>query len=234
MRTSVQTTIIRDSGGYEVHDYGNPVPDPSVSLLGQPPSGIYIVGKSGVNEKVVISTALNLHLWEKARRLNSPHEVAQFMDRWGQISRWLNDDGSKPYKEAYFFIEERLQGIKRLAGYVDASDKQGFSSSLNGSRLLDRANIAIDINDPLSPLIVEAPSLLRFMVIEMWNEFGGERPATLGFRNCSYCGEQFQVGGRRKTKTLRIDARYCSDSCRNMASRARVKLQGKAALTPRR
>jgi ribosomal protein L24E len=140
----------------------------------------------------------------------------------------------RPYKEPYFIIDEHLQGIKRLAEYVEAGDREGFSLVLNGNRLLDRANIAIDISQPESPLIVEAPSLLRFMVVEMWNEFGGERPAKLGFRTCSHCGRQFQIGGRRGTKTLRTDARFCSNSCRNMASRARVKLQRNAVLTPRR
>ena len=234
MRTSVRTTIIRDRAGYNVHDYGNPTPVPGVTLLGQPPSGVHIIGRSGANEKVSIRTTQNLRLWEKARKLNSPHEVAGFMDRWGQISRWLGDDGSKPYSEAYILIEPHLQSIKELATCVEIGDKQNFYLSLTGNRLVDRAIIAVDLTEPDSAFIVEAPSLLRFMVVEMWNEFGGERPAGFGFRICPHCGGQFQVGGRRDTKTRRIDARFCSDSCRNMASRAHVKSQGKLALTPPR
>ncbi|MBI3702729.1 MAG: hypothetical protein HY244_02475 [Rhizobiales bacterium] len=234
MRASVRTTIIRDLAGYEVRDYGNPAPVPGASLLAGPPSGIHIVGKSGTNETVTISTAQNLRRWEKVRRINSPEEIVEFMNAWGQISRWLGDDGSKPYSEAYILIEPHLQSIKQLASYVEGGDKRNFYLSLTGNRLLDRAIIAVDVNEPDSAFIVEAPSLLRFMIVEMWNEFGGERPADFGFRICPHCGTQFQVGGRRDTKTRRTDARFCSDSCRSMASRARVKLQGKAAFTPPR
>ena len=232
MRAAIQTTIIRDREGYEVRDFGEPASDPSATLAGQPPSGIYIVGKSGTNDRFLISTEQNLQLWRKACRLNSPQEVAEFMGRWGQISRWLTDDGSRSYKESYLLLEPHLQAIKQLAVFVDAGDKSGFSSSLVGNRLLDRANIAIDVNQQDAPLIIEAPSLLRFMIIEMWNEFGGERPTKLGFRNCRHCGRQFQIGGRRHTTGRRIDAQFCSDSCRNMASRMRVKSKQKAAITP--
>lgn len=232
MHASVQTELIRDLKGYEVRDYGNPAPDPKTTILGQPPSGTHIVGKSGANENVIISTADRLRLWDKARRLNSPREVADFMSRWGQISRWLGDDGSRPYSEAYILIEPHLQSIKRLASYVEIGDRKSFYMSLTGGRLLDRTTIAIDVNDPMSTMIVHAPSLLRFMVVEMWNEFGGERSAEFGFKVCPHCGRQFQAGGRRDTMARRADAQFCSDSCRNMASRARVKLRANAKTTP--
>lgn len=225
MRASVRTTIIRDLNGYGVRDYGNPQPDPKRTLANPAPSGVHIIGMSGINEMVSISTADNLRLWKRAHKLNSPDDVAAFMGRWGQISRSLLDDGSRPYDEPYLLIEEHLRGIRYLAEFVESGDKEGFCLSLKGNRLLDRANIAVDIEEPESPLIIEAPSLGRFMIIEMWNEFGGERPATLGLQNCEYCGRQFHVGGRRKTAGRRVDARFCSDSCRNMASRARKKLK---------
>jgi hypothetical protein len=103
MRTLIQATIIRDQDGYAVHDYGNPAPDPSLTLMNQPPSGIYILGKSGTNEKVSISIARNLRLWERARRINSPDEAAAFMNRWGQISRWLTDDGRQAIQRTLLY-----------------------------------------------------------------------------------------------------------------------------------
>jgi hypothetical protein len=152
----------------------------------------------------------------------------------GQLSRWLSDDGSRPYAEAYLFIDEHLSAIKKLADFVDAGDRRGFSATLNGGRLLDRANLRIDLARSNPLLILEAPSLLRFMVIEMWNEFGGDRATQFGFKNCQYCGQTFQIGGRRGTNTRRVDAQFCSDSCRTMASRARIKLQKGESFTPLR
>jgi hypothetical protein len=233
MRSVVRTTIIRDKRGYEVRDYGNPTPPPGATLLSAPPTGVHIVGKAGANEMFSISTADNLRLWEKARHLISADDVADFMCRWGQLSRWLTDDGSQPYSEPFLLIEPHLQGLRQLASFVETDDKFGFCRSLKNQLLLARANIAIDINDPGLPVVVEAPSLLRFMLLEMWNEFGGERPAQLGVRSCSYCGKLFQVGGRRGTATRRADARHCSDSCKNMASRARTSPRKERVITRR-
>lgn len=232
MRTFIETMIIRDRGGYKVHDYGNPALDPKATLAGQPPSGVYIVGISGINEIVTISTTQNLRLWEKARELDSPDELVVFMNRWGQLSRWLGDDGSRPYSEPYILIRPHLDGIKQLAKFVDAGDRDGFGWSLNGRRLLDRANLKIEFTQSSPSLVLEAPSLLRFMLIEMWNEFGGDRPTRLGFKSCEYCGNAFQIGGRRGMRSRRVDAQFCSDSCRNMASRARARSQKKDSPTP--
>src|SRR5216684_3378749 len=159
MRVVIRTMMIRDREGYEVRDFGErPPKNPGETLLEHAthPSGIHIVGKVGVNEKDVwISSELNLRLWEKARKLETPDSVADFMSRWGQVSRWLTDDGSRPYNEAYFFIEEHLTALKRLANFVDANDKSGFCSSLNRHLLLDRANIAIDASQAELPLVIE-------------------------------------------------------------------------------
>ncbi len=219
MRTLVQTTIIRDSKGYLVQDYGNPPPVPGVTLLGQPPSGVHILGVSGINEKIVISVGDNFRLWEKARRVSSPQSLAKFMNKWGQLTRWLNDDGTKPYSEAYILIEPHLIGLRYLASFVDAGDREGFSANLNGNSLLGRANLKIDQLE--QELILEAPSLLRFMMVEIWNELGGDRSAHFGLKTCHYCGSIFQAGGRGRNKR-RSGAKFCTDSCKNMASWATV------------
>ena len=159
---------------------------------------------------------------KKVRRIESAEDVAEFMSKWGQISRWLTDDGSRPYSESYLLIEPHLSGIKHFAGYVDTSDKIGFCYSLRDQLLVERANFVIDTKHPEMPLVIETSSLLRFVLLEMWNEFGGEHPAHWGVQNCQYCDHPFQVGGRRGTQSRRADAHYCSDSCRNMASRART------------
>jgi hypothetical protein len=231
MRTVVRATIIRDKDGYEVRDYGNPAPAKGATILGGPPSGIHIIGKAGVNEMVSISSAANLRLWEKACRLKSAQEVAVFMSRWGQLSRWLTDNGDQPYSEAFLHIEPFLQDLRHLAQFVEMGDKHGFCLNLKNHVLLSRANIAIDITDPKLPLVIEAPSLLRFMLLEMWGEFGGERPAHPGVRSCAHCGSVFTVGGRRGTTSRRSDSRYCSDSCKNMASRARALAHGTISTT---
>jgi hypothetical protein len=157
----------------------------------------------------------------KGALLSSPEDVAAFMSRWGQLSRWIGDDGSRPYEEAFILLEPHLAGIRHFAGYVEAGDKESFCRGLKGQILTERANLVIDIDDPDLPLIVEAPSLLRFMLLEMWSEFGGERMAQWGLRNCRRCDRVFHVGGRRGTKNRRADSFYCSESCKNMASRAR-------------
>ena len=152
MRTIIRTTIIRDRDGYEVRDYGNPAPAKGATILGGPPSGVHIIGKAGVNEMIPISTAANLRLWKKARQLDSVHDVTTFMDSWGQLSRGLRDDGSRPYRESFLLVEPHLQDLKKLANFVEAGDRQGFCLSLNNHVLLSRANIAIDVADaPESP-----------------------------------------------------------------------------------
>lgn len=233
MRAIVRTLIIRDRAGYEVRDYGNPDPQNPAerTLAGAPPSGIHIVGRSGVNETFWLSNERSLRLWEKVRRLNSPESVAKFMCRWGQITRWLIDDGTKPYQESYLLIEPHLVGLKHLASLVDSGDKFGFSWNLYEHQLLSRTNITVDVGHPDLPVMIEASSLLRFLLFEMWSEFGGDRPASPGLRNCSHCGRLFRVGGRRGTNARREDARYCSKSCRNMASRLR-KIHGAIESTP--
>src|ERR1700730_11608942 len=168
MRALIRTTIIRDRSGYHLHDYGDPAPlRPGQSLLSGPPSGLHIVGTSGVNEMIRMTTAQDLRLWDKARRLSSPSDVADFMSRWGQITRWLGDEGDRPYEEPYILIEPHLKGLKYLGEYVDSGDKSGFARSLDKNMLLERAGVAIDINSDDLPLIIEAPSLLRFMIFEM-------------------------------------------------------------------
>ena len=191
-------------------------------------------GIRGINEKHVISSEQNLRLWDKARRVESPEDLVEFMNSWGQISRWLGDDGSKPYSEPYLLIEPHIDGLKWLASFVEAGDRIGFAMNLKGNRLLDCANLRIDTSQLVSPLVLDAPSLLRFMLIEMWNEFGGDRSAQLGLKLCRHCGRAFQIGGRRGMKARRLDAQFCSDSCKNLASRARVKSQKVRAPTPQR
>lgn len=230
MRAIVRTLMIRDRDGYEVRDYGNPEPKGAAknTILGGLPSGIHIVGRSGSNETYWLSNEQNVRLWEKARTLNSPETVAEFMSRWGQITRWLTDEGDRPYEESYLLIEPHLKGLSYLADLVDAGDKFGFCWALHKHRLLDRANITVDVSDSEMPVVIEAPSLLRFLLFEMWNEFGGDRPAHAGMKSCSHCGSLFPVGGRRGTRTRRGDAQYCSDSCKNMASRRRKLTNGTA------
>lgn len=106
MRAVVRTTIIRDLNGYEVRDYGEQ--KPGKTILSAPPSGVHIVGKSGVNEKFFISTDQDLRLWEKVRRLDSTEDVAGFMSNWGQISRWSGDDAERAYSESFLLISPTL------------------------------------------------------------------------------------------------------------------------------
>lgn len=146
MRALVRTLIIRDREGYEVRAYGDPDPKTIAekTLLGAPPSGIHIVGRSGKNETHWLQGDRPLRLWQTARKLRSPKEVATFMTRWGQLTRWLGDDGSRPYEESFLLIEPHMSGLRRLADFVDAGDKVGFSLSLNENKLVSRADIVID------------------------------------------------------------------------------------------
>ena len=234
MHTVIKTTLIRDRDGYEVRDYGDPALASGQTILGGPPSGIHIVGKSGVNELISISTAANLRLWRKACQLVSAVEVANFMCRWGQITKWLTDDGKQPYAESFLLIEPHLRDLKSLAYFVESDDKRGFCSSLKGQFLITRANVAVDVSDSQMPLVIEAPSLLRFMLFEMWCEFGGEKSAHPGIRSCAYCNKVFSVGGRRRTNSRRADSRYCSDSCKNLASRNRTRNRDTLVAIPQR
>ena len=231
MKATVRTLIIRDRAGYEVRDYGEPSRASSSTILTGQPSGIHIVGRSGVNETLWLSTEANRNLWRKVRKLSSPDSVSEFMNAWGQITRWLTDDGTRPYSEGFILIEPHLTGLKYLADIVEAGDRLEFSAAISTHNLFSRTNITVDVTSSEMPIVIEASSLLRFCLFEMWNELGGERSTQMGFRKCLYCGHAFQVGGRRGTQTRRGDARYCSASCKNMASRSRKSMQPDAAST---
>ena len=201
MRAVVRTMLIRDREGYEVRNFGQPKEGGTLASLS--PSGVHIVGKSGENEKTYVSTPQDLRLWQKGRKLQTADETAVFMSRWGQLSRWIGDDGDQPYQESFMLIEPHLEGLRYLASYVESGDKTDFCLTLKNQLLLSRANIIIDVNDPDFPLILEAPSLLRFMLLEMWSEFGGERSGQWGIRNCRYCTRVFHVGGRYEESASR-------------------------------
>src|SRR6267142_882530 len=117
MRAVIRTMVIRDSEGYEVRDFGPP--KEGATLASWAANGVHIVGRSGKNDKSYISTAQDLRLWEKAREFNSPEDVAAFMSKWGQLSRWIGDKGEQPYSEPFLLLEQNLSGLKALAACVE-------------------------------------------------------------------------------------------------------------------
>lgn len=219
MRAIVRVTVIRDIDGYQVVDYG---PErPGRTLLGAPPSGIHIVGVSGRNESVTYSLDQNLRLWKKIVAAEDVDGVAAFMSRWGSLDIFHTvTEPKNRFDTAYILLEPLIQGLQYLAKKVEAFDPEGFSMSLRENAVF-HGKIAVDVATPGLLIFLDARSFYQFLIFEMWNEFGGERPAHQAIRRCSYCSRTFRVGGRR-SNTRRTDAKYCSDSCRNMASRARV------------
>lgn len=229
MRTLIQATFFRDRKGYEVRINDERQPIASAAKRSLPPTilsggarGPRIVGRSGVNDTHTISTADNHRLWEKVIKLDSPDDVAKFMGKWGKIDRWLGEDSTQAHDEPFSLIKPKLDGIKYLAAFVDSGDRESFAWSLRQQILAQRVDIKLDIKEPYYPLVIDAKSLYRFILFEMWSEFGSARSANLGIRTCEYCSKTFNIDGRRGGRGRRADARYCSDSCKNMASRARV------------
>lgn len=206
MLPPLTVTILKDAHGYGVES----VPDePTEGLILGRRSGVYIVGRGGWKEFRTYDTGQQLQLWKKIIRIRSPDALAAFMSNWGPVTRW---DVSWPFNEPYSLLKPVLDGLRNLAGHVDALDRTGFVQSLGPSAGV--LQLQADENGNWYPTV---KTLAQFAVVEMVQTFEGDRPAHLGFRACQACGELFPVGGRRKQGNRRRDALYCDDKCRKAA-----------------
>jgi hypothetical protein len=232
--TYFAVTVPRDRGGYEVVTRtiragveaaaAGTLAGGSSIVGGMRKEGdvvVEIVGKSGEVEAVRYKTGSNrVPIWPKLRKLSDPDDIARFMSNWGEIDRsmWMRSQ----YVASADLLLDRVRGLKYLVAFVESNDMDGFLAALR-DRIVFHGTLRREADGPAGGLVGEAANLAQFLVLEMWLDFGGDRPSRGGMKACGWCTQPFRAGGRRKSTGLRSDAVYCSKSCRNAASRARVR-----------
>lgn len=182
---------------------------------------VEIVGKSSAIELVRYETGSSrVPIWPKLRTLTYPGDIARFMSKWGAIDR--SPRMQSEYVASLDSLLLVIGGLKHLAARVESNDVDGFLGALH-DRTVFHGTLRPEANGRTGRLVGEATNLTQFLILEMWLDFGGERPARGGIKTCEWCNQPFRAGGRRKSTGLRADAAYCSKSCRNAASRARLR-----------
>jgi hypothetical protein len=214
-------TVQRDVLGYEVRSRFAQAGAAETTLAGGgycPGDEIVeIVAKSGRTEPVSFSTNHQRpRIWTKLKRLTGPSEIAQFMTKWAPL------DAQRPpvveYRSNFRSLGGLVDGLKRLVPFVETYDRTGFLTALGHAPVFHGTMVP---DASANGLVGHVSSLSQFLILEMWLDFGAERPARESIRTCRWCRRVFRVGGRRESPSRRSDARYCSDSCKNQASRAR-------------
>lgn len=202
-----RVTVRKDFGGYRAVDR-LPTGD---SLLQRAGAGLHIESCSDQIEQITYSSSRQLRIWRKAILINSPADLADFQSRWGEIL--VNPTSYVSYEYCIKYISD-LRAIAKSLG----NDKTEALKELSGYGYF-QGSFQIDPQNGV--FYIQAKSLLQFMRIELWIEYANGRP----MQKCRHCGEVFPTGGKRGA-ARRVDAIYCSASCRVMASRAAVKMRG--------
>lgn len=230
-----------DVEGYVVRDYGPYPPhlaERTVVSFGK--AGRHIEGRSG--RVVQIEQSAHSPIWRQAaKQVTDLEGLAAFMSEFGWIGRsWAKgaaiprnaevrrfpDDAQQRRKFGPIYVQLKepqsasevhlagiVEAIQDMANCVDCLDRDGFLA-LTGGALTAEAEIAPSAS--IAPWTIRLPSLMALLRYQMWAEFGADAsqtPAVSGFRSCVNCGRSMPIGGRRGA-TYRVDAKYCSDSCR--------------------
>jgi hypothetical protein len=228
--TYFAVTVPRDRSGYEVVSRIVCAGTGETTIAGgngkKGDVFVEIVGRSGEIESVPYKTGSSrLPIWPKLKKLTHPGDIAHFMSKWGAIDHSLG--AQSRYVRSVDALSSVVSGLKHLAGYVESNDRDGFLETLR-DRTIFHGRLKADPHS--GRLFGEVTNLALFLVLEMFMDFGGDRPSRGGIKTCAWCNQPFRVGGRRMSTALRADASYCSKSCRNTASRARVKNRARTPL----
>lgn len=203
MRGFTQLTILKDAEGYEVATFGT-TPSRGRTVLGER-HGVRVVGRGGPRQLVTYCASQQNELWKKARGIETPDALAEFMSEWGPITRW---DMSWPFDEPFNLLQPVLHGLRELAKYVDSFNRKAFFERVSRHRFLE---LRIDHAGNYHPRV---NTMSQFMVYEMEQALGGERAARAQVIECPECGRPFLIGARRSRGSRRRDSLYCSPRCR--------------------
>lgn len=199
----------RATKGYQVKDR-EPGAAARHTILGSADQSQWIErALGGAVEDVSYSSASNRRIYRHALKIQSADDMAAFQAKYGELynGRSLSFD----------YGVEMIEDLRQLADGLQFERKQTLrAASKNG---LFRGDFHIDPSD--GTIFIKARSLREFMRLELWMSFATGRH----FQECEYCGKLFRTGGQRNV-ARRADARYCSPSCRTMASRKRKIAEG--------
>jgi hypothetical protein len=205
---SAAVTVRRDRKGYSVKIRNVDTSQSGDGVrLGVDATGVRIVGNSGEYESVSYSLSQRLNLWKKVAKLENAEQLTTFMSKWGAIGK-LFDLGT--YERSYDELKEVVDSVKILAKCVECGDAETFKHLIPG-RTLSSLQIALDGYG----LVNRVQTLFEFMIVEMWMAL------QLGSVNVCRCCEKPFLVGPPKTGLPRIDAQFCTPTCRNSAHRTR-------------
>jgi hypothetical protein len=173
------------------------------SIAGRAVAGAYVERCSDRIVRVEYGGGRALHIWREAVSIKTPHHLIEFQAKWGEV-----------LKESilYDYARDAINDLAAIKAGLEIERRQ-FLKDMRGKEFF-KGSFQIDPRS--GSLFIQARSLLEFMRVELWMEFANGRP----MQECQHCGSLFRTGGQRG-KAKRADSKYCSASCRSMASRAR-------------
>jgi hypothetical protein len=164
-------------------------------------------------------------LWREASKMiNDLDGLAKFMTRYGPLDPTGQYGRTGPLQKHNITEDDAavlVKTIRELSSAADMTDADGRASAkamlAETSGRFRNAELTLQADGSVS---VEVPSLLAFLKWEMLSQIG--RGQTI--RTCPICSRPVAVGGRRKV-TRRVDAKYCSRSCKTRASQLKKRAE---------
>jgi len=208
-----------DAEGYELLSFPVMPTNRPATIIGGPPEGKYIAGRSG---RPMLRPVSNPNTWRNLLKLEGPETLVQFQTEYGPLTPV---DPSERFFEPWILLEPVLELLLKLAKCADACDQEGLLKLVEGRQVLVQRLGSLPSKKggrPHPGLTIEFQSLASFLIWQMWNACGEQdHPATERVRMCKHCGEMFVAGQARAAGGRRVDAKYCPTKCKDAASKRR-------------
>lgn len=208
-----------DEEGYELHSFRVRAPNRTATILGGPPEGEYIAGKSG---RPMLKPISNPNAWRSLLELDGPESLVRFQTEYGPLTPV---DPSEKFFEPWNLLKPTVELLSALAKCADAYDQEGFFKLVEGRQVIVQRLGSLPSTEGRRPhrgLTIEFRSLPSSLIWQMWNACGEQdHPTTERASTCKHCGKMFVVGQARASGGRRVDARYCSTKCKDAESKRR-------------
>lgn len=210
MTVAIEIEWRRCPDGFALHDYGGAVFDPTKTLLGQPPSGLYVRPRSSKREALrflVENAADSIAL--RFLKAESDEALLTFLSFHGLPG---GDGVTEDSLDSIRDLQQRL----RLALALQKAGAETAAQVFTGPRV----RMGLTVGDPEQPpmLALRPETLAAFMVAEVAVLLAGAGTVL----TCTHCGGYFVAGSGRTGRSKRADSTYCSANCRKTAYRFRA------------
>lgn len=234
MRIFFATTVKIDRKGYVLRNIDDADGINSAAYGG---AGLFDIGDcicpvSGEYQERTYRSGQGRSLWKSASKVRTAEQALSFYKSFGPIwpsldayvngatiPAWRMADVLKWHKTLRNISERK----ESYMGWVHPGKIDDPSVYLKDRLLGSNAEIFLDKSGPHGEITIQIQMPWQFALIEMLTEIGVTRRTIESQRTCGYCGSPFTAGGGRGG-SKRIDAKYCSPSCTQAASRQRRKI----------